>query len=533
MGDRRREGTLPQPEAADEAERDGGPRGVAVHHGDLQEIARRVRHRPSAGNKGAHPRTPGHELAVSGDDDREGARAGGNGEVRGPAGKRAEPVHRRRAQPGKEAAAAGGRQPSADVGPADPEISPVVDDDKVRRVPGLEKPDIEPVVADRVHRRAGEHVEPARARGQPAADVRVDVAEHQQVGMQVVAAKHAAPRIGPQERGQGVEIPGGGALADEDHHSRADLVARLGEGEALVVGRDTRRRVGHRLAAPQAGRMAVHRFARPDGRRDLGHDAGIAAQDAGEIHDLRKIADLPARHQAGNRPHPERRARRLRVGRRDAGGRAEAKLEGRPPRLGQHGVDAAHTQHVGDLMRIGNRRHRAMDNRQPRELRRRQKGALDVDMGVDEAGHDESGGPGAGIPLDPANDALRPGNRAGKNPAVHGIDDRAGDAFHARAAWAAADMLQSLVVDRENGRLFEQEVREDRKALNGRAQCQAAEPTRGWVSGWDSGGSWIWSDRSSRPSRPSCSKGIPPRLYGHRVNRPLAKRPILAQGGSP
>ena len=64
-------------------------------------------------------------------------------------------------------------------------------------------------------------------------------------------------------------------------------------------------------------------------------------------------------------------------------------------------------------MRIGDGRHRAMDDGEPREFRRRQQRAFDVDMGIDEARQDEPPVAHALIALDVDDASVAPGHRAG------------------------------------------------------------------------------------------------------------------------
>ena len=55
-----------------------------------------------------------------------------------------------------------------------------------------------------------------------------------------------------------------------------------------------------------------------------------------------------------------------------------------------HEVDTFHSHHVGDLVRVAHRSHRAMAHRHPGKLRRRQHRALDMDVCVDKSRHDKT-----------------------------------------------------------------------------------------------------------------------------------------------
>ena len=65
------------------------------------------------------------------------------------------------------------------------------------------------------------------------------------------------------------------------------------------------------------------------------------------------------------------------------------KLERHLAGAGQHVLDARRAQHVGNFVRIGDRRHRAKSHGQLGERGRRHHAAFDVDVAVDEARQDE------------------------------------------------------------------------------------------------------------------------------------------------
>ena len=86
---------------------------------------------------------------------------------------------------------------------------------------------------------------------------------------------------------------------------------------------------------------------------------------------------------------PEVSAGRLEAGRRHAGRHAEMKLERRLFAVGNHQPHAVETEHVGDLVRIGDGGDRSVSHCEPRELARDHHRAFDVNVRVDEAGEDE------------------------------------------------------------------------------------------------------------------------------------------------
>ena len=141
------------------------------------------------------------------------------------------------------------------------EILPTINDNEIRRIACTQQADLEAIVLHGIDGCAAEHVETIGAERERAADMLVEVAEHQEIGMQVVAAEHAPRRVGPEQWRERGEVARGGTLADENFHARGELVLRFCEGETLVVGRDAGGGVAFGVLAAQAGRVAVNLFA--------------------------------------------------------------------------------------------------------------------------------------------------------------------------------------------------------------------------------------------------------------------------------
>ena len=158
-----------------------------------------------------------------------------------------------------------------------------------------------------------------------------------------------------------------------------------------MIGGDAGGGISTRVFAPEARGVAVDGFAESFGRGDLGHDLGVLLENPGPVHHLREVAKSVVREQSLDRRGIEPFARGLEVGRRDAARDAEVDRHASRSRLGQHELEARLAENVGDLVRIADRRDGAVADRDPGEFRRREHAALDVDVGVDEAGQENPG----------------------------------------------------------------------------------------------------------------------------------------------
>jgi hypothetical protein len=215
----------------------------------------------------------------------------------------------------------------------------------------------------------------------------VDVTTREIVGVFVVAAEHDLPWVRRDERVQRLEASRRGALSDQDLHAEGQLLGGLVEGGRLVVGRDPGLGVGPRGGAAQSGRVAVDRQAARHCRGELGHDARVLREDAGEIHDLREEAHPRLREQRSDLLWAEGSARGFEPCRGDAAGRTEREHERRRARVLEHLLDPRRPEHVGDLVGVCDARDGAVPDGQAAELTRGQQRALDVEVRVDEAGH--------------------------------------------------------------------------------------------------------------------------------------------------
>ena len=174
---------------------------------------------------------------------------------------------------------------------------------------------VETVVGRRVVRRHDECVLRRDAERDCVPHDRVDVTVLRDVlGLPVVGAERDPVRaVLLSQRQERVEVPRGRRLPDEQPHPGPQPLASLVDGRGFVVGADSGRRVGLKLAAEHAGRVTV------DVRceRELRKLRRVAGDDAGKVHHLGKADHATAAQQRLEVPLAERAARRLEARRGD------------------------------------------------------------------------------------------------------------------------------------------------------------------------------------------------------------------------
>ncbi len=156
--------------------------------------------------------------------------------------------------------------------------------------------------------------------------------------------------------------------------------------ERLVVGADPRRGVRVQRLAHHARRMAVRVCGSVE--RELRELAGVAGDDAGEVHHLGQPDHPAPAEQALEITGRQRTVRRLEVRRGHAGRRHEVDVERQLVADVEQPVDAVGAEDVGDLVRVGDDRRRAHRQHEPRELVHEQLRRLEVHVRVDEARDD-------------------------------------------------------------------------------------------------------------------------------------------------
>ncbi len=221
-------------------------------------------------------------------------------------------------------------------------------------------------------RREAEREDRVEAHRDGAPDVVVDVAVGEEVP-RVAVVRGEGEALGVRrgdEREEVVEVLGGGPLADPDRHAAPHLLGRLVAAEALVVGPDAGADVGVQVEAGEERRVAVDGKPAGDGVLDLGADAGVAEEEAGDVHHLGEAEDVLPAVEAGEVVGAERRAGRLEVRRRDARREHDVDLDGEVRRGGEERLEPLGAADVRDLVRVGDDGGRAVRRR--RGARRRE-----------------------------------------------------------------------------------------------------------------------------------------------------------------
>ena len=135
--------------------------------------------------------------------------------------------------------------------------------------------------------------------------------------------------------------------------------------------------------------MSVHGLARRPGGVDLAHQFRVVGEHARIVHHFAQVADIVPGHELLDVVRADLGAGSFEIAadRGHAAGRAEQEIEAYLTAAADHKVNALHAQHVGDLVRIGYYPDGAVTDHDAGILARREHGALDVDMTVDETRH--------------------------------------------------------------------------------------------------------------------------------------------------
>ena len=145
----------------------------------------------------------------------------------------------------------------------------------------------------------------------------------------------------------------------------------------------------------------------------LRDDAGVAEEEAGHVHHLGEpedVREVVERREVGRR---ERGARRLEMRGRHARRQHDEDVHGEVRRGLEEGPDPRHAPHVRDLVRVRDRRRRAVHGREARERRRRRHRGFDVEMRVPERGRDV-GAPEVDLVVLPGRDGSRRSRGSGR-----------------------------------------------------------------------------------------------------------------------
>jgi len=113
----------------------------------------------------------------------------------------------------------------------------------------------------------------------------------------------------------------------------------------------------------------------------------VPGKDAGDVHHLGKPDDLFPPPEPGEVGGGKPGAAQVERCCRDTRGEHHQDVERRPRPFGKHILDSGRSTDVCYLVGVGNHGRRAVSKDEPGILRRREEGALDVDVGVDQPGN--------------------------------------------------------------------------------------------------------------------------------------------------
>ena len=135
-----------------------------------------------------------------------------------------------------------------------------------------------------------------------------------------------------------------------------------------MVRTNSRGRIGHQVSPAQIRGVAIDGRSASLGCENLVENLQVACQHGGEVHHFRQSEHSPVLKQLGDFHRTEHCAGAFPSGRRHAGRRHEVEVQRQPLAGGQQHLDAAHPQHVADLVWITHDRGGAMRNHQPSQL---------------------------------------------------------------------------------------------------------------------------------------------------------------------
>ncbi len=206
----------------------------------------------------------------------------------------------------------------------------------------------------------------------------------------VGAQAHVGRRYLGQQGRQRVQVLRHGPLADQNAQALLQLLARLGLGRGLVLGPDAGRDIGVEVATRQQRRVAVDVPTFKE--TQLGHRARIAMEHAGIVHEFGQPQPGRIPHQVREIIGRQRGAGGLHVRGRHAGRQLHLEVHQQVRRGALEVADALGAHDVRDLVRVADRGGHAARRHAAVELERRDKRAFDVQVRVDEAGHQDQPG---------------------------------------------------------------------------------------------------------------------------------------------
>ena len=177
-------------------------------------------------------------------------------------------------------------------------------------------------------------------------------------------------------------------FTDQEPDAGAQPLSALLRCQRLVVGADPRRGVGVQLLPGDAGRVAVDVLGAL--QPELRELALVAGDHAREVHHLGEPEHAAAAQEALEVAVVQRAPRRLEARRGHARRRHEVDVERQVGAEVEQPVHAVGAEHVRDLVRVRDDRGRAERQHEPGELVRQQLRRLEMQVRVDQPGHDES-----------------------------------------------------------------------------------------------------------------------------------------------
>ena len=168
-------------------------------------------------------------------------------------------------------------------------------------------------------------------------------------------------------------------------HPLAQLLQRLLGAGRLMLRPDAGRAIGIQIPARQQRAMPIHMPALEEVQ--LGHRPRVTMNDARIIHELRQPDPRRMPHQRRQVLRLDLRAGGLHIRRRHAGRQLHPDIHHRPFAGLLEIPDAIRPDHVGNLVRVADRRGHPPRRNAAVELERRHQRAFDMQMRVDEPRH--------------------------------------------------------------------------------------------------------------------------------------------------
>ena len=277
----------------------------------------------------------------------------------------------------------------------DVEAVPIVDDHKIRQIAGSNGAAVvqQEVPGGGVARSLHGH-DGVCSQGDGFFHDIVNVALFQQVvWMLVVGAEHAALNVfAAQQRGQRLQIPGGSALADHNELSPLQLGHGLLHIGALMVGVHPGGDIGVQVVAGKARGVTVDLLMVSLGGHDLLHHLAVAVDDAHKVHHLRQPLYPGVVIEGVDGPVVQVGPGFVQGRGRDAGGQHEPHVHRQFLGSLEHVFDAVGAHDVGNFVGVGDDGGGAVGQNSLGKLLGAHQGALQMDMGINEARqHDLAG----------------------------------------------------------------------------------------------------------------------------------------------